>query len=175
MGMRLDGIIDNMENKLSFVSAIPIIGTLAGGAKVLMGAGQGLTALAYGALTFIPAVYTGDYSSLKYSWTHIKHGLGNMGAGTVEAIPLVQTALYGLRVVRGDGKSDFQAYLYTGHEKKFMPYTSLVERDWEIGGANDEEVKRVKKVYDERLKNAGVGRELTLKEKLKLAKQVLGE
>ncbi|QLH34861.1 MAG: hypothetical protein HWD61_00905 [Parachlamydiaceae bacterium] len=89
--------MNNIENKLSDISAYPVVGTLAGVTKILLGTTQALTGLACGIMLLIPSAATRDWSSMKSSWTHIKHGVGNMTAGVFESIPFVQTAIYGIR------------------------------------------------------------------------------
>lgn len=175
--VNVDRTINNIENTLTDVSAYPVVGTLAGCTKVLMGAVQELTGIACGILTFIPAAITGDWSSVKYSWTHIKHGVGNMGAGIVEAIPLVQTVLYGVRQIRqvGNGRSDTQVCLYTGHEYKFMPYASLVERDWGITGLDNDRVKRVKEIFNRKLQENGGAQNIPVKRQMELAEEAIKE
>lgn len=173
MSLYVDRTINNIENTLTEVSAYPVVGTLAGCAKVLMGTVQWLTGLAGGILTIIPAAITGDWSPVKYSWTHIKHGAGNMSAGTIEAIPLVQTALYGIRQLRQRCDSDVRAHLYTGHEGKFMPYTSLVERDWRIGGEDSTEVKKVKERFSQKIQQNGGAQNIPAKRQMELAQEAI--
>lgn len=130
--VELDQKINNIENNLSKIAAIPLVGTLAGGAKVCLGAAQSFTALAITIITAIPASRTGDWSTTSYAWSHVKHGLGNIIAGTLEAIPVVGSILWVYR----DNASHFEAkgrfYISTGHADKFMPYESLVKRDLSV-------------------------------------------
>lgn len=175
MVYEVDRAVNIIENTLTDISAYPVVGTIAGGTKILMGAVQGLTAFAVGILTFIPsAILTETWlpMSLKFSWKHIKHGLGNMIAGAIEALPIVQTVLYGIRQGRKCGPSDVQVHIYTGHESKFMPYTSLIEQDWRIGGADDALVKRVKEIFNQKLQRKGV---LFPKEQMDLAQEAILE
>lgn len=139
-----------------------------------MGTVQGLTAVACGALILIPAVATRNWSPLKYSWTHIKHGLGNIIVGTLEAIPLIQTALYGLRQLRQYGGSA-QIHLFTGHENKFMPYPSLAEKDFFIGGGDTHAVQSAEESYQQKLVARGGEKSLSGKEKMELAREAIDE
>lgn len=133
--IELDQKINDIENILSFAAVNPIIGTLAGGAKVCLGVAQSFTALAIFIITSIPAAYTGNWSTSNYAWSHVKHGLGNIVTGTLESIPLVGTFLGLLRLQRTiissfEGfEGDTREFTSTGHANKFMPYESLVERD----------------------------------------------
>lgn len=98
-----------------------------------------------------------------------------MAAGTVEAIPLVQTALYGIRQLRQHGASDVRAHLYTGYENKFMPYSSLVERDWSIGGADNDEVERVKGIFKQKIQQNGGAQNIPIKRQMELAEEAIRE
>lgn len=133
MSLHIDRTINNIENTLTGISAYPVVGTVAGCVKILMGAVQVVAAIAYGIFALIRAAM-GDWSPLKYSWTHIKHGVGNMVAGTFEALPVVQTALYCIRKRRQHRDPNIAVYVAYYHEFKFMPYTSLAARDWRFMG-----------------------------------------
>lgn len=170
MVLSIDRTINNIENTLTDISPYPVAGTLAGGAKILMGAVQTLTALACGILTVVPAAISKDWSPVKHSWTHIKHGLGNIVAGTIEALPLVQTVFFFVRQARQLNGSGLQIYLHTGHERKFMPYTSLVEVDFSIEGAVNRDVKAVRDKFKQKL---GGVRNPTPKTRLKLAQDAV--
>lgn len=175
MGLNVDRALNNIENTLSDVSLYPVVGTLAGCSKILIGVVQTLSAIAYGILTFIPSAISSDWTPLKHSWTHIKHGVGNMAAGTVEAIPIVQSALYGIRQLRQAGGSDIQVKLYTGHECKFMAYASLEERDWSFIGADDEAVNRVKQIFKEKIQQNGGDQNTSAERKMAFAKDSIRE
>ncbi len=176
MGLNLDRTMNGIENLLSDASAYPVIGTLAGIGKVMIGATQGITALAYGVLTAIPCAIKRDPTPLKHSWTHIKHGIGNMAAGTLEAIPLVQTAIYWIRELKQHGGSDRIARLYTGQENKFMPYSSLEEHDWKIvtfeSNNDTDAAKAIDSIFKEQYGTKSLSEDATLKIKLKIAKSM---
>lgn len=169
--MGIDRTMNNLENELSKISAYPVIGTVAGTAKFAMGLTQSLTALVCGILSIAPAAVIRDWKYANRSWTHFKHGFGNMLAGTIEAIPGVQTLVYVIRKIPSSVTSDLKAHLYTNHENKFMPYKSLIERDFTIDGCDDDEVERVKAIFNQKINDAG--RKLTPKEKFKLAKDAV--
>lgn len=175
MGLEIDRTMNNIENKLSDISAYPVVGTLAGVTKILLGTTQALTGLACGIMLLIPSAATRDWSSMKSSWTHIKHGVGNMTAGVFESIPFVQTAIYGIRRMKQGEISDIHAHLYTGHEFKFMPYKSLVERDWKIGGADDEAVEKAKDIFNKKITDYSNPQDLSEKIKYRLAAQAVEE
>ena len=137
MGLFIDRSVNNIENLLTNVSALPVIGTIAGCTKFVCGTAQLITALAFSILSLVPVATVGDWDPLKYSLTHIKHGVGNMIAGVVESIPIVQTVVWGSRQLSGiaDEKA-VQLCIDTGHKTKFMPYSSLIEREWRFSGVD---------------------------------------
>lgn len=173
MGLSLDATINNFENNLSFVSSYPVVGTLAGGVKILMGTTQVISALAWAILTAIPALVTADYSPLNHSWTHFTHGLGNITAGTLEAIPLVQQLLYLFRTVMQMKTSDVEVTIRTEHENKFMPYRSLVEQGWTFGGADPMELEKVKKQFSTTLEELGGAKNISKSRKFEIAEEII--
>ena len=126
-----DRIVNNIENKLSSIAQVPVVGTLAGCAKITLGTIQAITALACGILIGVPALCCASSSTLKHSWTHLTHGFGNIVAGALEAIPFIGYILFQSRVLQQLG-SDIVLRIYTGQEDKFMPYSSIVDEDWKI-------------------------------------------
>jgi hypothetical protein len=177
MGLNVDRTINDIENMLSNVSAYPIIGTTAGCTKIIMGALQTLTALACGILVAIPSAIVRNGSALKYSWTHMKHGIGNMVAGAVEAIPVVQTIVYGIRYSAQVRQSDAGVHLDTGHQFKFMPYSSLVEKDWKFTGIMYDAGEQSQVRFRQKLRDNGwnLTRDQPVSEKrqLELAREVI--
>lgn len=175
MGEAIDRRINNVENTLSLISAVPVVGTFAGLTKIALGAAQGTTALAVGALSLIPSALNGKLSpTAKYSWMHVKHGAGNMIAGAFESIPVVQTVLYLNRKLRTIPNSDIQAHIYTGHENKYMPYDSLVKKDWKFIGAVDDDVKAVQKLFDQKVTQFGGNKDsFSLKKQFKFAEEAI--
>lgn len=121
IGTKIDDAFNKTERFLTKVSAIPVIGTVAGLSKVLMGAGQTVVGVVGGIFTS-PARLMGNSKLNDRFWTHVKHGTGNMAAGTVEAIPLVGTVMYFTRKIKSSSGSDATVRLSTQNEDKFMPY-----------------------------------------------------
>jgi len=173
----IDKTIDKWETKLTEFAAIPVAGTLAGGVKILMGAAQAITALVVGILLLIHTACTGNGSLVEHSWIHITHGLGNMVAGTLEAIPLLGTGLYYLR----DAKALAAPYaplvlkIAPSQESKFMPYPSLVELDWKFTGMDHMAVFKANEYYAKKVEQNGGEENISLSRKLELAKETLSE
>lgn len=126
---------NNTEVFLSKAAWIPVIGTVTGGVKIVMGTVQAVMAVVSVIFTGIASLCLRDSSLLKYSWSHVKHGLGNICAGTFEAIPIIQQVLYCLREGRKSEAKE-NNYLLTGHEGKIMPYSVLIDLDCYINGTN---------------------------------------
>jgi hypothetical protein len=171
MSVSLERKINNIENSLSELSPFPIIGTVMGVSKIFVGATQLLTATALAIFALIPAAI-GDFTLLNHSWTHIKHGLGNVVAGVIEALPIIQTIFYLVRMNKGASSSDAVAHLRTGHENKFMPYASLIEEDWHIAGALPDEIAKLKEKVTKKIEDEGGIYRLTKKRQLEFAYEV---
>ncbi len=88
---RLQNGLSRAENALSYISRIPIVGTLSGITKVAMGTIQTVAGFG-GSVIGTCARMFGNKKILSYSLDQMKNGIGNVVAGTVEAIPLVGTA-----------------------------------------------------------------------------------
>lgn len=129
MNLQLDGFLDTLERAGSTAAVVPVVGTVTGALKVAGGAVQVTAAVACAILLIIPLAIMGEEgavdSLMDHCWTHIKHGMGNILAGTLEAIPLVGTIGYIWR------NSLYASTINTPYSQleKFMPYQSLVWHD----------------------------------------------
>ncbi len=151
MSIEDDRFMNNIENQLIRAEAIPGLGTVAGGVHVVVGGLQAITALAATAITLPYALK--DTSPLKHSWHHLEHGLGNMAAGTLGAIPGAGTLLFYVRRNR-EPKFDESVHIVTGHENKWMPYSSLIETDLKIvGPEEDPQLREANHLFDQRYEN----------------------
>lgn len=188
MELTVDRTLNNIENTLSWASSYPIIGTAPALCKILMGTIQTTTASVCGIFIGIPtALLSENYSVLNYSWTHVKHGIGNIAAGTLEAIPYVQTKMYYYRQYMNKQYTDrgipgLWAQLKTGHENKWMPYTSLIESDCYISVKSEDvahtyTVNAINEIWDKNIqkKEEQLHRKLTLNERMDLAEGAIGE
>lgn len=157
--------MNNMENALSNIAFYPVVGTVAGAVKVIVGTTQLVTAIACALLCVFPSLVVKNWSVEKRAWSHIKHGCGNVLAGIVEAVPLVSMLVYGIRIWKNASGSDDRVRVNTNHENKFMPYESLVDKDWEIGGSVDTAVTDAKNRFNQSIN----GRNISRREQLKAA------
>ncbi len=78
------------ENALSYIARIPVVGTAAGVTKVAMGVLQTVAATAGMVIGLFSQIFD-NKKILAYSLDHLQNGLGNILAGTLEAIPLAGT------------------------------------------------------------------------------------
>ena len=131
---KIDHFFNETERALSIGAAIPVIGTVAGLSKVLIGVAQVIVGIVGGIFT-LPARFMDNSKLNDHFWTHAKHGIGNIVAGTLEAIPLVGTGMIFARSAKSFNHSaSVGMCIMTTHEDKFMPYTSLCSRDIKITG-----------------------------------------
>lgn len=95
----MDNLADKLgrfENTLSYASRIPVVGILPGVAKVALGTLQTLVATGGTVVGAFARVF-GNKAIFSYSVDHLKNGLGNVAAGSIEAIPGAGTFLWILR------------------------------------------------------------------------------
>ncbi len=109
---------NNIENFLSKVSRYPVVGTIAGSVKVVLGTVQFTIAIIALILTGLAYIFTRNSNPVMYAYSHIAHGIGNVGAGLVELTPILQTLFYKLRYL----PEQKPFYFSTGRETKYMPY-----------------------------------------------------
>ena len=167
IGTRIDRKLNEAEKFLSSAAAPPIVGTVAGLTKTLMGVAQAIVGLVCGVLTLPERCMKDAYLNDRF-WTHVKHGVGNIAAGLLEAIPIVGLFMYINRTSKLEG-STLDAYVKTGHLDKYMPYDSLLEADLEIAGYHNNQTAAVLDFND---KAKGLS---SYKEKLQLAKNTVLE
>ncbi len=123
MSINIDRVMNKAETFLSQASVVGVVIPVAGVTKVAMGCIQATLALAISILSVIPAAASGNWSITDHAWTHVKHGVGNMIAGTFEAIPLVNLFICYLREQQRGVKQDSNE----PYGDKFMPYPSLIK------------------------------------------------
>lgn len=112
----LEKVILFAENLFSLLAAVPALGVVPSGLKLVLGLGQvGVGGIGVG-LCAISSIERDSRRSVY----HIKHGLGNMGAAALEAIPLVSTVLIIVRVALMIHRREYNE----GNGLKFMPYKS---------------------------------------------------
>jgi hypothetical protein len=93
---RLQTGLSHAEMRMSYLARIPILGTVTGVAKIAMGTLQTLAGVGGTVVGGIARIF-GNKRMLPYSLDQLKNGLGNVVAGSVEAIPLVGTAAWYVR------------------------------------------------------------------------------
>lgn len=86
--------LHKVENTLSCITLIPVLGVVGGAAKVGLGLIQTVSALAITVIAGVTTLFgseTGKACCFRAS-KHILHGLGNICAGVIESIPFVGLA-----------------------------------------------------------------------------------
>lgn len=165
MAVSLERGINEIENELTLVSVIPIFGSIGAAVKIVLGTVQSLC----GIVSIAPIACI-DHSLLIHSWTHIKHGAGNIITGSFEAIPFVAQGIYFAKKSSAARQARHEVFLDTGHREKFMPYKLLVEADCRIVGTDPRLVQIAAEIFTKKLHdNAGNGplsdkRQMELKE-----------
>lgn len=126
--IQIDRTFATVEMKLSYAAAIPVVGTFAGAAKMILGTIQavgGLLAMVASA----PFAWTdkGRHVFLM-GVTHSINGIANVAAGAFEAIPLVGSVIGVFRYIRGASGSDAGLRAISGQEHTiFVGYRTLEE------------------------------------------------
>lgn len=111
--------MERVELGLSFGAPIPVLGIVCGVTKVAMGALQMLVAF----VVSFYARFQQDEGLATFTLVHLQHGLYNICAGAFEAIPVVGSLLYLLRLRQQPTGEEYQ--IITGHEMQFLPYRHL--------------------------------------------------
>ncbi len=138
--INLERAIFNTEEHLSKVSVYPVIGTVAGTAKIAMGTLQLVSALALGIFSAFSVIISPRENpaqdKLKFSCRHVVHGLSNVIAGILETIPLLQTAFYGFRNLKQTIGSYLTIKICSGQESRFIGYRLLAKKDTVVFSCN---------------------------------------
>jgi len=129
--MKIERLFSNIELSLSKAAAVPIAGTVAGVTKIAFGLVQTVSAIALGLLFALPAAmqFKCAQKHLYRTWIHIKHGFGNMLAGTFEAIPMIGSISYALRKLNCYFDNHVSPLSTRQHGMFFMPYENIVLKD----------------------------------------------
>src|ERR1700738_3822032 len=92
--IELERTIAKAEAFLSKAAAIPVVGTLAGAAKMILGVIQTIGALLalIGSLPFLGTQNGKDVA--RRSVSHIINGLANIVSGALEAVPVLGALIY---------------------------------------------------------------------------------
>lgn len=107
---KLCKMMESTEEALTIAAILPVFGTLAGAVKVGIGGSQFTLAVSCAIIGGIPLALSGHSTLLRCSWSHTKHGIGNIAAGIIEGIP-------------GLGAS-------IAFRHKIMPYSALTSKDY---------------------------------------------
>lgn len=118
-------------------AVVPGLGIVPATLKIVLGVIQTIAALAVTIFCALAACCSKAYVELhNRGVSHLQHGLGNICAGTFEAIPLVGSIICFFRF---SNPPPFEYRLDTGQEDRFMRYKCLVEMDQRVLSAYNSE------------------------------------
>lgn len=194
MSVKLDRALNKFENYLTLAASDPIFAIPAGLFKISVGLIQTITAITVSIFLLPYPLLSKDWTLYNYSCFHIKHGIGNIGAGMIEAIPFIGTISYEFRKT-SKKINELPAivsrvfslhYWFASHggypeiddnglRTKFMVYDSLLNDDIKIipfsRGIQRGDYKKVNALYQKKL-NDPANKNQT---KLSLAEEALKE
>lgn len=126
----IEKTLSTAENFLSNLSPYPVIGTVAGAAKIGMGTVQLTASVGLAILSAPSAPFSKKGNKwLKFAARHSVHGAANIVAGIIESIPVVQTLFYKARRSRMPQELSDGYLLKKGQERRFIGYRLLAEKD----------------------------------------------
>ena len=162
MSIAIDRTMNRIENSLTSYAYIPI---LPGAIKIVIGSVQSTAAAVVG-LVNLPAAACGRAQLNRYAWTHVLHGLGNIGAGIVEAIPVLGCAIVCTRNIGSIAASDYRITYKDETDGKCLPYESLRGDSIKFSGCIPEDVSEAQEQFNRRSVN------LTPDQRIALANQL---
>lgn len=126
----MDHYASQIEDFLTNYSIIPVLGTVPAVFKIAFGTIQTLcAATTLVASTFFLMTQTGQ--DLWYnSFRHVLHGLSNILAGIIQAIPLIGSIVILDQKLRGAHFSDVAEYYANKQSHKFFAYKSIQDTSW---------------------------------------------
>lgn len=125
--------LPQVENALTVGAAVPILGVVPAAAKIILGIAQVVAGIAFILFDGIMNGLSGLYKSYKdegaasFGARHIVHGLANIAAGAVEAIPLVGTISLLVRLRKAENIKEFVMEPIAAMESQFIQYKGYKE------------------------------------------------
>lgn len=127
---KVDQLASDVEDFLTKCSVIPIIGTIPAIIKV----GFGIIQTTCAALTFVGSTFFLMSESGRTVWLHslrhMLHGLSNILAGIIQAIPIVGTIIALSQMMNGAATSDYMVHYSNAQSHKFFAYKTLEDTSW---------------------------------------------
>jgi len=126
----IDKYASKIEDYLTERSFIPLLGTVPAVFKIAFGAIQTLCAAStLVASTFFLMTQTG-HDIWCNSFRHIMHGISNILAGIIQAIPLIGSLAIGYQSLNNARFSDADKHYSNNQSHKFFAYKSLEDTSW---------------------------------------------
>lgn len=136
--LSVDEFASAIEDFLTENSVIPVLGTIPAVLKIVFGAIQTLcAATTLVASTFFLMTRPGQEIWFN-SFRHVLHGLSNILAGALQAIPLIGTLVIGIQHLRNAQFSAADNHYTNNQSHKFFGYKSLEDTSWRISNCMDE-------------------------------------
>lgn len=194
MNVKLDRALNKCENYLTEAAFDPILALPAGLFKISIGLIQTVIAISISIFLQPYSLVSKDWTLYNYSCSHIRHGIGNIGSGIIEAIPFIGTVSYEFRKTSKEINElpKIVSYVFSlnywfashsgypeiddnGLKTKFMVYDSLLDDDIKFipfrRGIPRGDHKKVNELYQNKL-NDPANKNIT---KLSLAEESLKE
>lgn len=160
----LEKDLNSLENFFDLNCAIPIWGSIAG------------IAIQFFGLLKVGAFFINNNALITNSrmiGVVVHLALDALLVGPLEVVPLVGTAVYIMRIWKAYNVGDSRLYVTTGHDHKFLPYSSLVAKDWKIEGSNKELVAKARSMYEVEIYNYGGEGKIPLELRLNIARGIV--
>jgi hypothetical protein len=127
---KLDLFCSEAEDFFSRNAAIPILGTVPALLRVAFGAVQFTSAVATSAISLFFCTSSIGREVFFHSLRHIFHGLVNILAGVLQAIPIIGSIIYGVQALNEAGHSDALKVYINEQRHKFFGYKTIRDNTW---------------------------------------------
>ena len=131
LAYNLDLFCSKAEDTLSRYAAIPILGTVPALLKVAFGAAQFTAAVTTAAFSLFFCTSSIGQEIFLHSLRHVFHGLVNVLAGALQAIPVIGTIVYAIQESNRARNSDMQEKYTNAQSNKFFGYRTIRDSTWE--------------------------------------------
>jgi hypothetical protein len=116
---QFESSLHKAERNLTYLSLIPYLGSLAGIAKVSIGAIQLVSATFVTLAIGLPKYKMhGDGTILNHGITHIMHGAANIERGFLETIPMIGLVFNAGVLNRGEEHAAIRAHIITYRDER---------------------------------------------------------
>lgn len=129
--LEVDQLASDVENFLTMHAKIPLLGTVPAGLKVVFGVVQAICS----AVVLVVSTFFLTSKFAQNIWLHSSrhflHGLSNMLAGAIQAIPFIGSLIILIPEIKRAGGSDSMVHYSNSRSNKFFGYKTLEDTSWE--------------------------------------------